>query len=442
MVAPCLGHFDDTDAQLYQVVIRKMAESRRWLDPSYLNHFHVHFREHLPFGFWPFAIARLSFGEQGPRFLAAAISLTIVIGVGLVGRRLMGDWPALAAMLVLASTETFFRYGAQTRLDGLVVLFGNAAAVPAILGSRRAAHGFVAAVCAAVAVLVKGPFGLVPLLAAVAARAIVDRSASTLIRGLLIAVAASIPTLVFLLLDRSILHAGWWASYVQGQVVSSAMGRRTDGSLQWWFPFASVAGRFWPGMALLAVVPFALQRRHPAWSNARLLLVFCLLMLVELCIPARKVWNHELAAYPGLSLLAGAAVLPASKWLESAMHRRWVALVTTTAGIVLAVSAPRIGAMLDGAPCVGSSEFAGVLDQMKAGDPILVVSNPTSWRTLASLAAERRLEPQPESSIPVPSSAGPGVALVEDALIQGPVAGWRPLKKARGWTVLARASTK
>ena len=132
MVAPCLGHFDDTDAQLYEVVIRKMAESRSWLDPSYLNHLYPHFRDHLPFGFWPFVVARLSLGEHGPRFLAAAISLMVVIGVGLVGRRLMGDWPALAAMLVLASTETFFRYGAQTRLDGLVVLFGNAAAVPAI----------------------------------------------------------------------------------------------------------------------------------------------------------------------------------------------------------------------------------------------------------------------------------------------------------------------
>ena len=35
-------------------------------------------------------------------------------------------------------------------------------------------------------------------------------------------------------------------------------------------------------------------------------------MLVELCMPARKVWNHELTAYPGLALLAGAALLPAA----------------------------------------------------------------------------------------------------------------------------------
>ncbi len=442
MVAPCLGHFDDTDAQLYEVVIRKMAESRSWLDPSYLNHLYPHFRDHLPFGFWPFVVARLSLGEHGPRFLAAAISLMVVIGVGLVGRRLMGDWPALAAMLVLASTETFFRYGAQTRLDGLVVLFGNAAAVPAILGSRRAAHWFVAAVSAALAVLVKGPFGLVPLVAAASARAIVDRSASALTRGVLVAVTASTPTLAFLLLDRSVLHAGWWGSYVHDQLLSSAVGMRTDGSLHWWFPFASVAGRFWPGMALLAAVPFALQRRGPACSNARLILVFCFLMLVELCMPARKVWNHELTAYPGLALLAGAALLPAASWFEKVRHRTWVALGTMAAAIVVVLFAPRIGAMLDGEPCVGSREFARVFDHMGAGDPVLVVSAPTSWRTLASLAAERRLEPRPESSIPASASAGADVAMVQDDLIKGPAGGWRPLMQARGWTVLARVKTK
>ena len=121
MVAPCLGISTTPTLNSIRVVIRKMAESRSRLDPSYLNHLYPHFRDHLPFGFWPFVVARLSLGEHGPRFLAAAISLMVVIGVGLVGRRLMGDWPALAAMLVLASTETFFRYGAQTRLDGLVV---------------------------------------------------------------------------------------------------------------------------------------------------------------------------------------------------------------------------------------------------------------------------------------------------------------------------------
>src|ERR1700674_3993492 len=30
LVAPWFGHFDDTDAQLYQVVVRKMAQRRSW----------------------------------------------------------------------------------------------------------------------------------------------------------------------------------------------------------------------------------------------------------------------------------------------------------------------------------------------------------------------------------------------------------------------------
>src|SRR5438309_1094532 len=47
LVAPWAGHLDDTDAHLYTVVARKLAESRAWLDPAYLDHLYPHFREHL-----------------------------------------------------------------------------------------------------------------------------------------------------------------------------------------------------------------------------------------------------------------------------------------------------------------------------------------------------------------------------------------------------------
>src|SRR5690349_12887940 len=57
LVAPWLSHFDDTDAHVYQVVVRNMVRSGAWFDPRYLEHLYPHFREHLPFGFWPYAFA-------------------------------------------------------------------------------------------------------------------------------------------------------------------------------------------------------------------------------------------------------------------------------------------------------------------------------------------------------------------------------------------------
>src|SRR5260370_7009952 len=63
LISPWRGHVDDTDAQLYQVVARNMARDGRWLDPSYLPSIYPHYREHLPFGFWPMALATALFGE-------------------------------------------------------------------------------------------------------------------------------------------------------------------------------------------------------------------------------------------------------------------------------------------------------------------------------------------------------------------------------------------
>src|SRR5205085_8872334 len=176
LITPWLGHFDDTDAQLYQVVIRKMAERRAWMDPGYFDHFAAHYRDHLPFGIWPFAIAQVALGEFAPRVVAASFSLATLAGLAVAGRKLLGEWPALAAVLVLATTETFFRYGGATRLDPLLVLVANAAAAPILLGSRGAAGWASAGFGAAAAVLVKGPFGILPLIAASGARAIADRS--------------------------------------------------------------------------------------------------------------------------------------------------------------------------------------------------------------------------------------------------------------------------
>jgi 4-amino-4-deoxy-L-arabinose transferase-like glycosyltransferase len=432
LVAPWFGHFDDTDAQLYQVVVRTMAERRNWFDPAYLAYFAPHYREHLPFGLWPFACLQVGFGEWAPRVVAALFSLATLAGVGLVGRKLMGEWPAIGAVGVLAMTETFFRYGAATRLDPLLVLLANGAAVPTLLGTRRG-H-WLAAALAVLAVLVKGPFGLVPLVAAAVARAAVDRSVEPLLRGGIAAVVASLVLGGLLLLDKVSLHAGWWETYGRGQVLASAMGSRMDGSPQWWFPFASVAGRFWPGLALIAVLALPAVRSRITRTTITLLALFCLVMLVELCVPGRKVWNHTLVVYPGLALLAGAALLPAQHWLRT--HGRSTAVVLlTTAGVVV-VAMPVLGKLVDGTPCVGSLEFRTELNRIQPGKSVLVVSSPTSWHMLASLAAERRLEPEPLRILPEGNSTTAEMAIVQEDLLPSPLPGWRLVQRAQGWALV------
>ncbi len=433
LVAPWFGHFDDTDAQLYQVVVRKMVERRNWLDPSYLDHFAAHFRDHLPFGLWPFTAAQIVFGEHAPRVVAGLFSVAILAWTAGIGTKLLGEWPALIATLTLAATETFFRYGAEIRLDPLLVLLANAAALPALFGTTRRGPWIAATLFAALAVLVKGPFGLVPLVAAAVARTALDRSAAVLVRAVLVAALACVPIAAFLLLDRAVLHAGWWEAYGQRQLFASATGARTDGSTEWWFPFATIAGRFWPGLAVIAVGVLAAIVRRGAPRPVLLFAIFSVVMLGALCLPGRKVWNHAVVAYPGLALLAGALAMPASTWLVR--HSRAVAVALAGAAVVAVIATPAIGRAVDRDPCVGSVEFRAALERLQPGDPILVVSSPTSWKTLASLAAERRLEPDPLASLPAPPRDG-ALALVQDGLDRGAPPGWTRAGHARGWTLL------
>ncbi len=440
LVAPWFGHFDDTDAQLYQVVVRKMAQRRSWFDPAYLDHFAPHFREHLPFGLWPFTAAELAVGEQGPRVLALLLSLALLAGTGLVGQRLMGPWPAIGAMAVLATTESFFRYGAETRLDPLLVLLANLAAVPALLSSTRILPWVAAGMAAALAVLVKGPFGLVPLVAAAVAKAVDERSLSVLVRAGIAGILACLPVSAFLLLDRFVLHAGWWETYGQGQLVASATGMRIDGASAWWFPFTTIAGRFWPGLALIAALAIKAIARQGIPRETRTLAVFSAVMLVALCIPGRKVWNHALVVYPGLALLAGSSLAPFGAWFDR--RARAVARVAIAAAFVAVVSAPWIGRLVDRDPCVGFREFRAALDQLGKGDPILVVSDPTSWRMLASLAAERHLEPEPVSSLREGASSDAEVALVQDEGSTAVPSAWTLVGSARGWTLLEKSGAR
>ena len=161
--------------------------------------------------------------------------------------------------------------------------------------------------------------------------------------------------------------------------------------------------------------------------------LFALLMLAELCVPARKAWPHELVAYPGLALLAGSALLPAARWLDA--HRKPAVYALAAAALAAALLAPRIGRIVDGKPCVGASEFGAALDELKRGEAVLVVSSPTSWGMLASLAAERRLEPQPLAALPPASGGRAQVAIVQDSLLAS-APGWTIAARARGWTLL------
>jgi len=403
LAAPWAGHIDDTDAQLYQVLARNMAAARSWLEPGLPPGSSSPFREHLPFGFWPSVATVRVLGERALPLAGAAFSLLTVLAVMAFAPGAEG----LAAALVLATTETFFLYGGRPRLDPPLILFATLAALMVL---RPRPQWVLATVAASLGALVKGPFGIAPFACAALARAISERSPRTFLLGAAGTLLALAPAALFV----SLADPSWHDRYLYAQVLSSATGARSDGSTEWWAALASVGGRFWPGLpfALLA----AFRRRN------RTLAITCALLLVGLSLPVRKVWNHQLVAYPLLALLAGECLAP---------HlQRWSRFLLVLPAAALAFAASGLGSRLLPHPCVASREFAQMLPE--AGTRVLVVSASPEWRTLNGLAAEQRLDPWPAARL----EGDARFALVkEDLFTAGP---WRAVSRARGWVLAVR----
>ena len=450
LCAPWRGHLDDTDSQLYQVVARNLAEDRAWLTPRYLPGVYPQYREHLPFGLWPATAAVRLLGEGALLPLNLCFSLGTLLLVLWLGGRLLGPGGGAAAGLILALCETFFLYGARPRLDPLLVLLSTAASVPLLLPAPRLRAYALAAALGALAALVKGPFGLVPLAAAGGAQALLWRAPRRLVWIALAMLAAALPVTAFLLEDRALGQGSWWRGYLHDQLLASAVGARRDGELGFFYPLVSVAGRFWPGLPLLLWAALGAVRRAfssspPAATAAasttaeatRLLALHCALMLFALCLPTRKFWNHELVAYPALALLAGAGAAPLLQPVlaRPRQARACVIGLASAAALAWALSLAGAGRKLLQPPCVASAELAPQLSRFPSGTELLLVSPEPDWRLIAALAAERRLFAWPVTSLT--EHAGK-VALVREE-IHDSRTGWLELGAARGWSLLVRA---
>ncbi len=447
LVAPWTGHVDDTDAQLYQVVARHMVEDGHWFDLRYLPGVHPQFREHLPFGLWPFAAAIRLSGESALAPLAGFFSAGTLLLTLLLGRRLGGWGMATLAVLVLGTTESFIVYAGRPRLDPLLLLLVTASVAPLLAWAPTPGRWLWGAAFAGGATLVKGPFGLLPFFAAGLAVAWDVRSPRLFLRTALLTLLAAAPVAAFLLADRTWGTGTWWRGYLGHQLLASATGGREDGLEPPWFPLATVAGRFWPGLPLLGLgVARALGwpkgldvKRPPTPKVARRLLLCVLLLLCGLALPERKVWHHALVAYPLLALLAGAGGAPWVQRFLSTTGRKRAAVAGLAVLLALALGFLAAGG---GArvwkPSVDAAEFRADLDCLLPGDAVLVVSNPPHWRMVASLAAERRLQPFVEKHLAPGAPHGARLALVESHLVpEGPLpVPWQKAGEARGWVLL------
>ena len=449
MGATWFRHTDVGDAQLYQVVARHMLRGGDWLSLEYLGR---PFFDHLPFGLWPIALAQ-AVDERLVIPLHALFSVLTVVLVGVLGHRLQGPWAALASMFVLATTQMYFFQTSYPTLDPLLLLLTTASVIPVLTGEGTRAQWLTAWLFGALAVAVKGPFGLLPLGGAIGARVLVDRSWRHLGWGALVLALAIAPVALFLT-----LRADWREGYGVQQLLASASGARTDGAVGYALAFKFIADRFWPWFPLLFLgVAAALRQGDPRVSACRKVAVACALVLIGLSLPRRKLWHHTLVAYPLLSVLIGVAVAPRlAAWFGDAVGRRRL-LGGLIVALALAVvsGAGGVDRLLMARPCVLATDFSEALRLVHAGDTVAVTftnvfgeGSTTSSATTASSIPGSTTDPTigtvgstttPGGAGPVPSSPSGGGLPVTGSGIG--VALWLALAGVIGGGALA-ASTR
>lgn len=433
MGATWFRHTDVGDAQLYQVIARQMVRSGDWLSLEYLGR---PFFDHLPFGLWPIAAAQ-TLDERAVIPLHALFSVFTLALVGVLAHRLSGGWASLASMFVLGTSQYYFFQTSYPTLDPLLLLLTTASVVPLIAGETRPRDWVFAWLFAALAVAVKGPFGLLPLGGVLGARALVDRSWRHVILGGLAFVLAMVPVALFLA-----ARPDWREGYGVGQLLASATGQRTDGGAAFSLALRFIGERYWPWAPLLAGGLVAATGKLRAFAPrdvhaCRTLVVACALIVLGLSLPQRKIWHHTLVVYPLLSVLIGAALSPLlGKWFGDALGRRRL-LFGLGVIALLCVGAVWGGVdrLLMARPCVLVSDFSVELRVLHPGDAVPVISPHEEWDMLSALAFEHDVRPTRVESW---EGVTAPVVLATEAAWGGVPAGWKALRQARGWVLAVK----
>jgi hypothetical protein len=428
VVAPWRGHVDDVDAQTYQVVVRNMVADGTWFGLRYLPDVWPLFREHLPFSFWPAAATVRLFGERAVPVLYAAVTIAMIWSTGRIAAAIAGEWAGVVAALVLGTCESIWQYGGRLLLEPPLLLFATAAAGAALLARPR---WVAASLFAAIAVLLKGPFGVLPLLSVVVGRALAERSPRVALCGGAAAIASIFPAAAFLVLDRALGSGTWWTGYLEHRILGWTTGATQEGLPLRWYPLRVVAGRFWPGLPLVLYGVWRAGRERAL----RPLAIGCAVAALLLCIPERKWGNHAYVVFPLLAILAGAA---GGRFvgvvLSDAWRRRFVGGLAAAAALAWAASLLGFGRLVLQPPCVVSSEFAAELGAVAPGTSVWVVAPGIDWLLIGELAAERGLVPLSVRAFPPTLEAR--IAIARQGTSVPP--SWSPRVTARGWTLLRR----
>jgi 4-amino-4-deoxy-L-arabinose transferase-like glycosyltransferase len=290
-------------------VAREMKDSAAWLVPTYDGLTYLD-KPALYFRLVALSMSALGESETAARLPGAAFGLGLLALVALFARRAYGDRAAALTVLVVGTTPLVVAFARLVIFDMTLAFFVTAAILAGFLaeetaGAARARWYAAGAACSAVAVLVKGPVGLIlPPLVLLALNAL-DRRAGSVRRlfaplNLVVFFAIVLPWFVALARRRpDFLHYG---------LVEESLHRFTTPvfhrTAPFWYYLPVIAGVFFPWSVLLPESAVAAWKARRRWSRAdRLLVAWVVVVVLFFSLSQSKLPGYVLTGVVALGLL-------------------------------------------------------------------------------------------------------------------------------------------
>ena len=285
--------------------------------------------------YWVMALA---IHVLGPTELACR--LFGVIGTALtcgatfcIGRRLLGRQAGLWAMVMLASTLQMLVIGAAATSDAVLLPFTiGAMAVFASIRQKpiRPVHVIAVGLATGLAMLAKGPMGLMPALA-IGAISLFDRERRRSGLGLM-AASVFIGTIIFCtwaVPASMAAEGGFLREFVGRHVIGRALKPMEShgGNILLYLPYyiSVVIGGFFPWTLHLPGALSALLRRHlVSPSDRRFFLGWIVPPFVLMSLAATKLPHYIVFIWPALALLCGGVIMAAKAGTLAPKDKDWL----------------------------------------------------------------------------------------------------------------------
>jgi len=290
-------------------VAREMKDAGTWLVPTYDG---LPYLDKPAFYFRAVALSMTAFGENetAARLPAALAALALLALVYAFCRRAWGERAAGLAVLVVGTTPLVVAFARIVIFDMMLALFVVGAIVAGyhaeeVDGPARSRWYLAATACSALAVLVKGPVGLLlPLLVLVAFN-LLDRNRAALRRlfapgNQLLFLAIVLPWFFGLALRRHDFPYYGLVEESLHRFTTSAFHRTAP----FWYYAPVVVAVLFPWSVLLPESAVAAWRARARWTRAdRLLIAWSAVVVLFFSISQSKLPGYVLTAVIALGML-------------------------------------------------------------------------------------------------------------------------------------------